>query len=118
MRTKSWAIALMALCTLLTATGQVFFKTGASKLEPNLLALLTNIPLLIGLVIYLLGAVLVVFTLGHGELSVLYPVLATAYIWVSFLSMFFFNETMSGLKWMGVFAIIAGITCIGVGGRR
>jgi len=81
MKTKLWAIGLMIFTTLLTSSAQIFYKLGAATLELNLLALITNYNLIIGLCIYAVGAVLMIIAFKGGELSVLYPIIATSYIW-------------------------------------
>ena len=57
----------------------------------------------------------IIIGLRGGELSVLYPLAATGYIWVSLLSVKLLKEKMSLFKWLGVSVIIAGITLIGLG---
>jgi len=61
-------------------------------------------------------AVILVIALKHGELSVLYPIIAMSFVWVSFLSIIFLNEIMNIWKWAGVITIILGICFIGKGG--
>ena len=54
-----------------------------------------------------------------GELSVLYPIIATSYVWVSIASPFFFEtDYMTTSKWIGVFVIIGGISLIGWGAKK
>ena len=53
-----------------------------------------------------------------GEVSVLYPLLAMSYVWVSLLSIWFLGEVMTSVKWMGVMGIILGVSFIGIGGTR
>ena len=118
MTTKTWAIALMVLCTAFTSAAQVFYKFGADKLEFNLLSLITNLPLIMGMVLYVLGAVIMITAFKGGEVSVLYPIIATSYIWVSLMSIYFFNEKLGLLRWLGIFTIIMGIILIGIGSRE
>ena len=112
MATKTWAIFLVLFCTLLTSVGQVFFKLAADFKGP----LLDNYFILIGFVLFASAGFLLVFAFKHGELSVLYPLIATSYIFVSLFSIYFFNETMNLFKWAGVFVIIVGIIFLGIGG--
>lgn len=115
--TKIWAIFLIAFTTILTSIGQVFFKFGANKLEFNFFSIITNYLLFIGLIIYVIAAVLVVISLKYGELSILYPIISLSYIWVSLLSIFFFNEAMNLIKWLGIIIILFGVSFIGVGSK-
>ncbi len=118
MRTKWWSILLMVLCTFLTATGQLFWKISTKNLEFSILSLITNYALILGFVLYALAAVLFVIALKYGDLSVLYPIIATSFIWVSLISLFFFNEALGFLKIFGVISILGGISLIGKGSRK
>jgi len=118
MATKLWAISLMVFTTFLTSTAQIFYKRGADILMLNLLALITNYYLMIGVVLYAIGGTLMIISFRGGEVSVLYPIIATSYIWVSFLSTFFLNEVMNLFKWLGVFIIFFGIVLIGYGSKK
>lgn len=118
MATKLWAIGLMVLCTAFTSMAQVFYKFGAERLEFNLVTLITNLPLITGMALYILGAVIMIMAFKGGEVSVLYPIIATSYIWVSLLSIYFFNESLNLFRWMGIFVIIIGIIFISLGSKE
>lgn len=112
-----WAIFVMLLCTLFTSAGQLFFKLGSETASFNL-ALLTNYNLIIGLVLYGTGALLLIVALKGGELSVLYPIIATSYIWVSLIAWRYFNESISSFKIFGIAFIILGVSLVGRGSRN
>ena len=118
MGTKLWAIGLMVLCTAFTSFAQVLYKLGANRLEFNLISLITNIPLIMGMVLYVIGAVIMIIAFRGGEVSVLYPIVATSYNWVSLLSIYFFKEQLNFFRWVGVFIIISGIILIGLGTKE
>jgi len=118
MATKLWAMGLVLFCTLLTSTAQLFYKFGIEKLEFDIISIVTNVNLFIGLLLYVIGGILLVISFRGGEVSVLYPIIATSYIWVSLLSIYFLNELMNLYKWLGVFTIVLGIILIGLGSRR
>jgi len=118
MSTKTWAIGLMVLTTIFTSLAQVFYKFGADRLQPNLISIITNLPLITGMALYIIGAVIMIIAFRGGEVSVLYPIIATSYIWVSLLSVYFFNETLNILRWIGIFIIIAGIIFISTGSKQ
>ena len=68
---------------------------------------------------YAVAAMLMLTAFKHGELSVVYPIIATSYIWVSILSPTFFPaDYMSAVKWLGIFFIIIGVTAVSLGGRN
>ena len=118
MATKLWAIGAVLFCTLLTSTAQIFYKFAAEKLSFNVLSIITNFNLLMGMLLYAVVGILLILSLRGGEVSVLYPIIATSYIWVSFLSIHFLNESMNLYKWLGVFTIVAGIVLIGYGSKK
>ena len=116
MRTKPIAIFLILFCTLLTSSGQLLLKIGTNSLQLSLQALLSNWPLILGLVLYGIGAIVMIIALKYGELSILYPFIALSFVWVMILSIFFLQETVSLWNWAGVAAILVGVSLIGKGG--
>lgn len=111
MKTKLWAVVLVLLCTLMTSTAQIFYKFGVKPFNIYLIFL--------GLIIYGIAAAILITALKGGDLSVLYPIIATSYIWVSLFSPVFFNsDSMNMLKWVGIVCIIIGISFIGFGSRK
>jgi len=112
METKAWAIFLMFITTGLTSFAQIFYKKGTMGDSYDF------IYLGIGLLLYGVGAVIMIIALKHGEVSVLYPIIATSYIWVSLLSIHFYNEPINLLRWTGIFVIIAGIIFISLGSKK
>jgi len=114
MTTKIHAIFLVLFCTLLTSVGQVFFKL-AANFQGNLL---NNYFILVGFILFGSAGILLVLALKHGELSILYPLIATSYVFVSIFSIYIFNETMTLFKWLGILVIIIGITLLGIGGKK
>ena len=115
MATELWAIELVILATILGSLGPIYLKRSAEDFSLNPKKLLKNRNLFIGLIFYAVGTVLFITALRGGELSVLYPLIATSYIWISFLSIKMLKEKMNIYKWAGIFIIIAGITFIGFG---
>ena len=116
--TKTWAIFAVLFSTILNSFAQVFYKYGANRLSFSVAALITNYPLMIGISIYGVSALILLVSLRGGELSVLYPLIATSYIWVSISSVYFFGEVMNLYKWLGIFTIILGVSLIGLGSRK
>ena len=120
MKTSPWAMLMVLVTTGLTSAGQVLYKMGTNSItaaHPGVLDFILNPYILSGLAVYGLGAIILITALKYGELSVLYPIIATSYIWVSLLSMEFFGEAMNLHKWLGVVAIIVGVSLIGMGSR-
>jgi uncharacterized membrane protein len=110
--TPLWTIVAILVTAFLAAVGQLFFKWGAASVTFNPMSWIFNWPLIGGLALHGMGFVLMVFALKHGNLSVLYPVLATSYIWVGWLSVRYLGEPFSGVQWAGVVLIVLGIGLI------
>ena len=116
MQTKSWAVLLVLLLTILISAAQIFWKFGTQKLSLNLTSLLTNYQILIGFVLFFVVAVLFVIALKGGELTVLYPLLATSYVLVSLISPLFFpSDKLNAIKLLGIIIIIVGVYFIARG---
>ena len=117
MATKLWAALLVLFTTLLTSSAQLLWKKGSATLSFDIAGILTNYYLLGGILLYIVGGALIILAFRGGEVSVLYPIIATSYVWVSFLSMRFLGEMMNNFKWVGITSIIGGIILIGYGSK-
>ena len=78
----------------------------------------TNLPLFLGYCLYGVFAGLLVYALRYGELSILYPVIALTYVWVSIISVVMFHESMNLMKVVGVILIVTGVAVLGRGGAK
>ncbi len=115
MGTPLWSIGFVLLGCLIGACGPLMFKLGAKNFTRNFIKLITNYYLYLGGLFYAIGTVLFIAALRAGELSVLYPLVATTYIWVSLLSIKYLKEKMNTYKWAGIAFIIIGALFIGLG---
>lgn len=109
--TKTWAFGLIVLTTLFTTLAQFFLKSSSD------VDALISPPLFLGLFFYAVASCFMILAFKGGEVSALYPVLATSYIWVAIVSYTWFGETIHAFRWAGIIVIIAGITLVGVAGR-
>ena len=114
------AILLIVAFTIVAAIAQPLFKIGANRLAAHISVgcLLTDFPLIEGLVLYGLGSILMIWALRHGELSVLYPLISLSYVWVAILSVVIFHDRMTALRISGIATIIAGVSVLGIAGRE
>lgn len=113
------AVGLVFCCTILGATAQLLLKNGANQLaHANPLGIITNWSLLAGLSLYGISTVLLVLALKDGELSLLYPVIALTYVWVTLLSVAVFHERVVPIKLAGIAIIVAGVAVLGRGRKR
>jgi multidrug transporter EmrE-like cation transporter len=119
-RTKISSIALVLCCTVLGSAAQILQKMGSQYLSLyGYGSLLSNYWLLGGYVCLAGSTLLLIIALKNGDLSVLYPIIATTYIWVILLSpVFFSTDSVNGLKLCGVACIVIGVTTIGYGATK
>lgn len=118
MATKPWAIILVLLTTMVVSAAQLLWKLGSLRFTQDPMSYLANPPLLLGIFLYIIGAAMLILAFRGGELTVLYPIFATSYIWVSILSMIYLGEAMNAIKWFGVFFIFSGVSMIGYGSKK
>jgi drug/metabolite transporter (DMT)-like permease len=108
-----WKILLLtALAAFIGSIGQLEFKQGANNLQFDIKMLLTNYHLIAGLVVYALSTVLYIYALNKENLSILYPIIATSYIWTLIFSKVFLKEPVGLTSWAGVFFILLGVALI------
>jgi uncharacterized membrane protein len=96
----------------LGSLGQLEFKRGSRDLTLNPIELVTNIHIIIGLIFYGISTLIYIYALKEGELSLLYPVIATSYIWTTLLANIILGETVHILNWIGIMLIIFGVSLI------
>jgi drug/metabolite transporter (DMT)-like permease len=97
------------------AFGSIYLKRGADELEFNLKKMFRNVKLICGLLLYVISSLFFIVGLKGGELSILYPLVALSYVWISILSVKMLREQMGFWKWAGVLLIVFGVGLIGIG---
>jgi multidrug transporter EmrE-like cation transporter len=108
------SVLLVFLCTLIGAAAQILLKIGANQLaSSNPLKMLLNPWLFCGYALYGMSTMLLILALRKGQLSVLYPVIALTYVWVTILSMMIFRESMNVYKAVGLSIVVAGVAVLG-----
>lgn len=118
---RKLAIFIVLACTLLVASGQYLIKLGANRLShaglvATMIGIFTIPQLFAGYCLYGVFTVLFVYALRHGELSILYPLIALGYVWVTIIAVVAFHESMNPLKIIGLLVIISGVAVLGWGG--
>jgi drug/metabolite transporter (DMT)-like permease len=108
-----WRIILLtAVSAFIGSIGQLEFKRGADNLQFDIKLLLTNYHLILAIAVYCVSTVLYVYALNKENLSILYPVVATSYIWTLMFSKIFLKEQVGLTSWAGVLFILLGVTLI------
>jgi drug/metabolite transporter (DMT)-like permease len=126
------AVFIVLACTLIIPAAQYLIKLGANQLAAEqhsvhpgpvsilatILAIFTNPAIFGGYCLYGIFTVLFVYALRHGELSILYPLISLAYVWVAIIGVVAFHEAMNPLKLAGIAIIMAGVTVLGRGSAK
>jgi len=112
------AIITVILSTFLTAAGAILFKYGAINLEFSFIPIITNYFLILGLVSYGIAMLVLTWGMKTGDLSILYPLVALGYVWVTLYAFFGFNEPINALRLTGIILVMAGAGFIGWGSKK
>jgi drug/metabolite transporter (DMT)-like permease len=112
MKTKGWALWTIILCTLCTSSAAILNKMGANIAELSIKGLLMNHYLIAGLILLATASVLLMISLKGGDVSIVYPVIATSYVWVTIFSGLFFHEQINAFKMIGIAFIVGGVITI------
>jgi drug/metabolite transporter (DMT)-like permease len=110
------SMVLVSVGSFIGSIGMVFLKAGAARLH-GFRSLLFNSRLALGVGLFLLSSYFFVLGLKHGELSVLYPLVALSYVWALLWSRLFFHEPITKHKSLALLLILAGIALVGLGSR-
>ncbi|MFH1133396.1 MAG: EamA family transporter [Nanoarchaeota archaeon] len=115
MTTSPGSIIAVLIACVLGAFASILMKKASHDFTFNIRKILKNKALIFAVLLYGISTVIFVPALRYGELSVLYPFVATTYVWVSLLSIRFLNEKMNPWKWAGIGLILLGVAAIGLG---
>ena len=110
--------AIIIVCVLAIASGQILFKLSAQKMRSDLalLDLLTAPEFIAALVIYGLATIGWVSQLRTVNLSVAYPLMSLSFVVVPAASAILLREPIGPRYWLGVALIVAGLA-VGGGNR-
>jgi len=106
---------LVFIGTLIGSIGVFLFKLASQQIKKNIFSLLVNYKFYLGAFLNLVSAILFVYALRFGDLSLLYPLAGLTYIWTAFFSVTFLKEKMNKYRWLGISLIILGVIFIGLG---
>jgi drug/metabolite transporter (DMT)-like permease len=110
MQTPARSIALFLIAAILGAVGQYLYREGARLARPDMASWLINWRILLGMVCYV--AVMVLFLAAFrigGELTVLYPMYASTFIWALLIGRFLLRESIGVTRIIGVGVIVLGM---------
>jgi multidrug transporter EmrE-like cation transporter len=114
MRASVTSVQCFLCAAALGALGQFLYKTGAERAGADLRSYLVNGRLAAGVVCYV--AVMVLFVAGFksgGDLSVLYPLYATTFIWAALIGWGILGEPIRVVNLAGMGVLILGLYLMG-----
>ena len=112
MATTNLAIGLVILSSILGAIGGFVFKLSSNSLKLQLKSLVKNYNLLLGFLFFALAALVYIYSLTQGELSVLYPISSLTYMWSIIIANFYLKEEINKFKIVGIIFILLGTVLI------
>jgi multidrug transporter EmrE-like cation transporter len=116
---KHTPLLFIIFSTLFASIAQIIWKFAANSLPTLAQLSLSNLTLLTaGFILYSIAALFMIFALRSGELSIIYPIMATSYVWVSLLSPLFFPDFLNVWKIVGVSLILFSVALLGLGSKR
>ncbi|OGG00196.1 hypothetical protein A2Y99_05080 [Candidatus Gottesmanbacteria bacterium RBG_13_37_7] len=115
---------LIFLSIAISVVAQTFLKSGMNKigaistldwstLWPLILQIATNINIIIGISMYVVGTFFWLVLLSRLDLSFLYPFGALQYLLIFIISFYFLGEEIKPARIIGVIFILIGILIIG-----
>jgi uncharacterized membrane protein len=114
MSTPIGSIACFLAAALLGALGQYLYKSGADQAGEGIMSYVWNARLLGGVACYI--AVMVLFVAAFkqgGELSVLYPIYATTFIFAALLAYWAYGTPIKPINIAGMACLILGMFLMG-----
>jgi multidrug transporter EmrE-like cation transporter len=114
MKTPLASIVCFTIASVLGATGQFFYKSGAVRAGGGLSSYFLNPRLLAGVVCY--AGVMVLFIVAFkrgGELSVLYPIYASTFIFSAIGARVLYGELIHPANYAGMALLVAGMCLMG-----
>lgn len=115
-----FVIGVMIINTLIGATGSLFLKKGAAKFHINIrvgiikliMDTIKNWEIILGVFLYFISSILFLYLLKTEDLSLLYPITALSYVFVTILSIYVLREKMNRYKLFGISLIILGVVLV------
>jgi drug/metabolite transporter (DMT)-like permease len=110
-------IFITLVAALIASVSQLLYKNGIRRelvSVHDFLALATNRAVLLGGLGYVLSLVVYLYALQAAPLSVVYPIFASSFIFVSLISALVLKERIGKLRIAGVALVFIGISIIAV----
>lgn len=109
-------IALTLAAAFIASISQLFFKRGVhgSMTMKSVIKSVFKKGVLLGLFGYFISLVIYLYALSKGELSLVYPIFASSFIFTTLLSAFVLRERITLHRALGILLVFVGITIIAI----
>jgi multidrug transporter EmrE-like cation transporter len=107
--------AVLGIAILFSTTGELFLKAGVNRLGQFALApgpmlrAVTNPVVIVGFMLFGIGALFWLWVISRAPLSWAYPMLAIGYLLVVLESRIFLGEPVPPQRWLGALIIALGV---------
>lgn len=101
---------ILLVLTFICSVASLFLKKSSGA--NGILELIKNMNLYIGVLLYLISAILNIGLLKYADYSIVLPRTSLTYIWTMILAMIFLKEKLTKGKLMGAALIVIGAACI------
>ena len=111
------AIFLTLIAALFTSYSQFLFKKGLTKKLNSIMDIiktLMNKTILLGLCGYTVSFLLYLYALSGSQLSVVFPIFASSFIFVTIISSYKLKEPISLIRIAGILIIFLGIVIVAI----
>lgn len=113
------SIILVIIAAFFSAIGQILYKYAGNNLDNTLMSFILNPFVYLGILCYGIGFVFMLKALLDNEVTIVYPIMSTSFIFIVLISSVFFpNDIMTFKKWIGIIIIILGTYCVAKGGKK
>jgi multidrug transporter EmrE-like cation transporter len=99
-----------------STTGELFLKMGMNRIGHlqfsvrMLTKTFTTWQVIVGFLLFFIGAVFWLWVISRADLSWAYPMLALGYVLVVFESRLLLGESVTGQRWLGTLVVLLGVT--------
>jgi len=110
-------IGLILISVTLGSFGQIYLKIGIGNLgglelkdflTEKIISVATNKNIVFGLALYMAATAIWLVVLSKAELTFAYPLIGLSYVITAILAKFYFNESITLLRWAGILTLILG----------
>lgn len=90
--------------SLIASIANIFLKIGSNSFF--------SLPIFIGFSLYGVAAIFFLILLKKAEVSFIWPIFSTTYVWVALLAFIFLNENFGLFKIIGTLLIVFGVALV------